>query len=163
MFLEQTLILCLDTKQGFSCLPTADIGSTNVTHQWVHHTVEQPKKQWERTTSLYTILQERIQGRVCLLATVKGENQKLLGNSDWTHWDDFSALHFLCRELLDKFPAKSFFSPLSGKCQFMEINKLHGNMLFFQIKYFLCAEKQKANGDDKVKECSDISFQACQL
>lgn len=45
----------------------------------------------------------------------------------------------------------------------MKINKFPGNTVLFKIKYFHCAEEQKANGDDKVKECSDISFQACQL
>lgn len=79
------------------------------------------------------------------------------------------AIFLLCiscgeRELLENFPANYFlFFPLSGKCQFMKINKFPGNTLLFKIKYFHCAEEQKANGDDKVKECSDISFQACQL
>lgn len=45
----------------------------------------------------------------------------------------------------------------------MKITKFHGNMLVFKIKYFRCLEEQKASGDDKVKEYSDISFQACQL
>lgn len=108
-------------------------------------------------------LAARNSGKALSLATVKGANQKLLGNSNWTRWGNFSALNFLCRELLEKFPANYIFFSPSGKFQFMKINKFHGNMLVFKIKYFHCSEEQKANGDDKVKECSDISFQACQL
>lgn len=44
---EQTLILCLDTKQGFSWLPLTSISSINATHVWIYDSVKQPKKQWE--------------------------------------------------------------------------------------------------------------------
>jgi len=55
------------------------------------------------------ILQEGIQGRLYLLVRVKGAKKKPLRISNWTGWGNFSALHFFCRELLERFPAKIFF------------------------------------------------------
>lgn len=115
-----------------------------------------------RTISHYTALQQGIQGKLVFWPQSKEQIR-----SSWGIQTGLAgAIFLLCiscvESYLKNFQLTIFFSP-SGKFQFMKINKFHGNMLVFKIKYFHCSEEQKANGDDKVKECSDISFQACQL
>jgi len=65
-----------------------------------------------------------------------------------------SALHFLGRELLERFPANIFlffpffflfFFPSAGKCQFTEINKFQGMVVgfFISLLYIFIAQKKK--------------------
>ena len=84
-----------------------------------------------------------------------------------------SALHFLGRELLERFPANiflffpffflSFFFPLLGNVNLQKSTSSKGwwwGFLFlYFIIYFHCTKKEKNQmGVDKVRACTDTSF-----
>lgn len=89
-----------------------------------------------------------------------------------------SALHFLGRELLERFPANiflffpffflSFFFPLLGNVNLQKSTSSKGwwwGFLFlYFIIYFHCTKKEKNQmGVDKVRACTDTSFWTCRV
>lgn len=155
---EQTLILCLDTKQGFSWLPLASISSINATHVWIYDSVKQPKKQWEIFHIIISCRGGFREGSV-FWPELKDQSRSPWG----TQTGLAGAIFLLCISCVESYLKnfQLFFFFLLENANSWKSTSFMGICCFF--KYFHCAEEQKANGDDKVKECSDISFQACQL
>lgn len=81
-----------------------------------------------------------------------------------------SALHFLGRELLERFPANiflffPFFFSFFSLCWEMSIYRNQqvprdgGGVFYFFIIYFHCTKKEKNQmGVDKVRACTNTSF-----